>query len=201
MRIGIYGGSFDPVHNGHINAAKSFMEELSLNKIILVPAYSAPHKKGLAVTPSEHRLNMCRLAFGNIPNMEVSEIEIERKDEGYMADTVAELREKYPEDEFFLLIGGDMLLTFHRWHNWHRIAEQAVIAAAARNYDEDSAMEAEAALLRAEGAEVVIIPIDVKEISSTAVRENVRRGDDISFMVPPEVAEYIWSNYLYYGED
>lgn len=198
MRIGIYGGSFDPVHNGHINAAKTFMKELSLDKIIIVPAYCSPFKKGLAVTPSQHRLNMCNIAFGALPNFEVSNIEILREDEGYMSDTIAEIREIYPKNELFLLLGGDQLLIFKKWHAWSKIADEATVAAAARNWEEDSAMEAEAAVLRSMGASVIIVPIDVKEISSTDVREAVRRGDDISAMVPPGVAEYIWDNYLYY---
>ena len=172
MKTGIYGGSFDPVHNGHINAAKNFMEELSLDRIIVVPAYCSPFKKGLAVTPSQHRLNM--------------------------SDTVAEIRAQNPDDELYLLLGGDQLLIFDRWHAWSKIADEATIAAAARNWDDDSAMEAQAAVLRSMGASVVIVPIDVKEISSTDVREAVRRGDDISAMVPQGVAEYIWDNYLYY---
>ncbi|MGN0629662.1 MAG: nicotinate (nicotinamide) nucleotide adenylyltransferase [Oscillospiraceae bacterium] len=200
MKIGIYGGSFDPVHNGHINAAETYMEELGLDKIIIVPAYCPPHKKGLALTPSEHRLNMCRLAFESLPGFEVSDIEIQRADEGYMADTVAQLRELYPEDELILLMGEDMLLTFRQWHDWQRIIDVAAIAAAARNWDSTSAMEAESAALRSYGAEVRIVPIDVKEISSTMVREAVRRADDISSMVPENVAEYIWSHYLYYNE-
>lgn len=200
MKIGIYGGSFDPVHNGHINAAETYMEVLGLDKIIIVPAYCPPHKKGLALTPSEHRLNMCRLAFESLPGFEVSDIEIQRADEGYMADTVAQLRELYPEDELILLMGEDMLLTFRQWHDWQKIIDIAAIAAAARNWDSTSAMEAEAAALRSYGAEVRIVPIDVKEISSTMVREAVRRADDISSMVPENVAEYIWSHYLYYNE-
>ena len=76
MKIGIYGGSFDPVHVGHVNAALTFKEELSLDKIIVIPAYQPPHKKGLAMTPSEHRLYMCNLAFGNLEGFEVSDIEI-----------------------------------------------------------------------------------------------------------------------------
>ncbi len=198
MKIGIYGGSFDPVHNGHINAAKTFMEELLLDKIIVVPAYGSPFKKGLAVTPSQHRLNMCNIAFGNLPDFEVSDIEIKREDEGYMSDTVAEIRERYPDDELYLLLGGDQLLIFGKWHAWSRIADEAVIAAAARNWDDEAAMEAAAAVLRSMGATVIIVPIDVKEFSSTDVREAVRRGDDISAMVPEGVAEYIWDNYLYY---
>lgn len=198
MRIGIYGGSFDPVHNGHINAARNFMEELSLDKIIIVPAYCSPFKKGLAVTPSQHRLNMCNIAFGNTEGFEVSDVEILREDEGYMSDTVAQIREQYPDAELFLLLGSDQLLIFQKWHAWSKITDEATVAAAARTWDDDAAMEAAAAVLRSYGAEVIIVPIDVKELSSTDVREAVRRGDDISAMVPPGVAEYIWDNYLYY---
>ena len=198
MRIGIYGGSFDPVHNGHINAARNFMEELSLDKIIIVPAYCSPFKKGLAVTPSQHRLNMCNIAFGNTEGFEVSDVEILREDDGYMSDTVAQIREQYPDAELFLLLGSDQLLIFQKWHAWSKITDEATVAAAARTWDDDAAMEAAAAVLRSYGTEVIIVPIDVKELSSTDVREAVRRGDDISAMVPPGVAEYIWDNYLYY---
>ena len=199
MKIGIYGGSFDPVHIGHVNAALTFMEELSLDKIIVIPAYQPPHKKGLALTPSEHRMNMCNLAFGSLEKFEVSDIEIKRADEGYMADTVVQLREIYPDDEFYLLIGGDMLLSFRKWYAWSKITDEAVLAVAERNWEDSSAIEAEAAILRSEGAEVKIVPIDVKEISSTSVRETVRRADDISSMVPKGVEEYIWDHYLYYN--
>lgn len=199
MKIGIYGGSFDPVHKGHVNAALTFKEELSLDKIIVIPAYQPPHKKGLALTPSEHRMNMCRLAFEGLEGFEVSDIEIKREDEGYMADTVEQLREIYPDDELFLLIGGDMLLSFQRWYAWHKITDEAILAVAARNWEDDAALEAEAAVLRSYGAEVRIVPIDVKEISSTEVREAVRRADDISSMVPDGVDEYIWNHYLYYN--
>lgn len=201
MKIGIYGGSFNPVHNGHVNAAINFKEELGLDKVLVIPAYCAPHKKGLAMTPSEHRLNMCHLAFDGLPGFEISDIEIQRADEGHMVDTIEQLREIYPDDEFYLLIGGDMLLFFRQWYCWHRIAEQVVIAATARNWEDDAALEAEAATLRSDGADVVIVPIDVKEISSTQIREKVKASDDISSLVPEGVEEYIWDHYLYYGEE
>ena len=105
----------------------------------------------------------------------------------------------YPDDDFFLLIGGDMLLSFQRWHAWHTITDEAVLAVAARNWEDDSALEAEAAVLRSYEATVIIVPIDVKEISSTSVRETVRRADDISSMVPEGVDDYIWDHYLYYN--
>ena len=201
MKTGIYGGSFDPVHNGHMNAAKTFKEECGLDRVIIVPAYCPPHKKGLSMTPSEHRLNMCKLAFDDMEGFEVSDIEILREDEGYMADTVEQIQEMYPEDELYLMVGGDMLLDFQNWYEWHRITEKAVIVSAARDWNGDSELEAEAAILRSYGAEVIIMPIDVVEMSSTAVREAVRRSDDISSMVPEKVAEYIWDHYLYYNDD
>lgn len=200
MKIGIYGGSFDPVHNGHINAAENFRDELGLDLVIIVPAYVPPHKKGLMLTPSEHRLNMCKLAFEGREGFTVSDIEIQRADEGYMSDTIDQIREMYPDDELYLLLGGDMLLDFHSWHNYMHIAAEAVIAASARTWDGEAELEGAAAELRSDGAEVVIVPVDVMEISSTKVRETVKNADDITSMVPPEVAEYIWNNYLYYDD-
>jgi len=200
MRIGIYGGSFDPVHNGHMNAAETYMKELLLDKIIIVPAYCPPHKKGFALTPSEHRLNMCRLAFGKIPGFEISDVEIQRADEGYMSDTVEYFKGLYPDDKLFLLMGEDMLLSFRQWHDWEKIIDNAALVSAQRSWESGPAMEAEAAILRGYGAEVKIVPIDVNTISSTSVREAVRRADDISSMVPEGVAEYIWNHYLYYNE-
>ena len=92
-----------------------------------------------------------------------------------------------------------MLLSFQKWYAWSKITDEAVLAVAARNWEDDAALEAEAAVLRSYGAEVRIVPIDVKEISSTSVRETVRRADDISSMVPKGVDEYIWDHYLYYN--
>lgn len=198
MKIGIYGGSFDPIHKGHVHAAENFKEELGLDKVIVIPAYEPPHKKGLAMTPSEHRYNMCMIAFGDMDGFEVSDCEIKRADEGYMSDTIEEIRNIYPDDELYLLLGGDMLLDFRSWHAWSKIADEAVIAASTRKWEEEDTLEREAAVLRSEGAEVIIVPIDVMEISSTEVREAVKNGDDIASKVPKGVDEYIWNNYLYY---
>ena len=197
MKTGIFGGSFDPVHNGHVNAAKTFLEELRPDRLLILPNCLPPHKDAPQLAPAEDRLAMCRIAFSGDPRIEVSNLEIQRGGPSYTSDTLEELTELYPEDEFYLLVGGDMLLSFEDWRNWHRIAEKAVLVCAPRTWEEESALTAKAGELMSEGAEVRILPIDVYEISSTQIREKVREGEDISYAVPENVAEYIWEHGLY----
>lgn len=197
MKTGIFGGSFDPVHNGHVNAAKAFLEELRPDRLLILPNCLPPHKDAPQLAPAEDRLAMCRIAFAGDPRIEVSDLEIQRGGPSYTSDTLEELTELYPEDEFYLLVGGDMLLSFEDWRNWHRIAEKAVLVCAPRTWEEESALTAKAGELMSEGAEVRILPIDVYEISSTQIREKVREGEDISYAVPENVAEYIWEHGLY----
>jgi len=197
LKTGIFGGSFDPVHNGHVNAAKTFLEELRPDRLLILPNCLPPHKDAPQLAPAEDRLAMCRIAFSGDPRIEVSNLEIQRGGPSYTSDTLEELTELYPEDEFYLLVGGDMLLSFEDWRNWHRIAEKAVLVCAPRTWEEESALTAKAGELMSEGAEVRILPIDVYEISSTQIREKVREGEDISYAVPENVAEYIWEHGLY----
>ncbi|HXK77179.1 MAG TPA: nicotinate (nicotinamide) nucleotide adenylyltransferase [Oscillospiraceae bacterium] len=197
MKTGIFGGSFDPVHNGHINAAKTFLEEMNPDRLLIIPNFLPPHKDAPQLAPAEDRLAMCRIAFAGDPRIEVSDLEIRRGGPSYTSDTLEELSELYPEDEFCLLVGGDMLLSFEDWHNWHRIAERAVLVCVPRTWEEESALTAKAGELMSEGAEVRILPTDVCEISSTQIREKVREGEDISYAVPEDVAEYIWEHGLY----
>jgi len=197
LKTGIFGGSFDPVHNGHINAAKTFLEEMNPDRLLIIPNFLPPHKDAPQLAPAEDRLAMCRIAFAGDPRIEVSDLEIRRGGPSYTSDTLEELSELYPEDEFCLLVGGDMLLSFEDWHNWHRIAERAVLVCVPRTWEEESALTAKAGELMSEGAEVRILPTDVCEISSTQIREKVREGEDISYAVPEDVAEYIWEHGLY----
>jgi len=197
LKTGIFGGSFDPVHNGHINAAKTFLEEMNPDRLLIIPNFLPPHKDAPQLAPAEDRLAMCRIAFAGDPRIEVSDLEIRRGGPSYTSDTLEELSELYPEDEFCLLVGGDMLLSFEDWHDWHRIAERAVLVCVPRTWEEESALTAKAGELMSEGAEVRILPTDVCEISSTQIREKVREGEDISYAVPEDVAEYIWEHGLY----
>ena len=201
MKIGLFGGSFDPVHNGHINAAVAFAQALDLDKVIIMPAHTPPHKDAPGMASTEDRLAMCRLAFDGDDRFVVSDYETQHDEKSYTISTVKYLREKYPEDEIYLLMGGDMLLYFRRWYRWTSIGRMAVLAGAPRHENEAGAMEAEAETLRSFGFDVRIVPIDVLEMSSTEVRRAVRHEEDTSMMISREVAAYIFEHGLYTKEE
>ncbi|NMP37916.1 MAG: nicotinate (nicotinamide) nucleotide adenylyltransferase [Clostridiales bacterium] len=199
MKIGIFGGSFDPVHNGHVALAEHFYEQLRLDKIIVIPALVAPHKTQLRTADAADRLNMCRLAFAD-ERFEISDIEILRGGKSYTVDTLSYLHEKYPDSELYLIIGADMLLYFDKWFRWRDIADMAYICAAVRNDNPD-----EYELLRkysfsalADIKERIILSgAKPFEVSSTGIREKIRSGESVEQLVPPEVAKYIKDGGLY----
>ena len=115
MRIGIYGGAFNPVHKGHIKLAEEVKTKALLDKIIIMPSGQSPHKSSSSLVESEHRLEMCRLAFEGEDYI-ISDLEIKRQGKSYTVDTVTELKKIYPDDEFYLIMGSDMLLCFHKWY-------------------------------------------------------------------------------------
>ena len=125
-RIGIFGGSFDPPHIGHIHAAKQAVEELELDKLLLIPAHIAPNKQGSpAAVTSAQRLQMLRIAAQEIPNGEVCDVELTREGVSYTYETVLQLRKRYPNAELVLLMGSDVFLKFDQWINWETIAQNA----------------------------------------------------------------------------
>ena len=197
MRIAMFGGSFNPVHNGHIMLAQAFTERLHLDKILIVPSFISPHKAGdSAVTPFQ-RLEMCRAAFSGIPGAEVSDIEIKRKGRSYTYLTLEELSVIYSGAELFLITGADMFMTIHKWKNPEVIFRKAVICGVPRNEDNIEALKKQAEQLTALGARTEILDAGIVTVSSTMIRERVRSGEDISSLVPEAVAAYIRENRLY----
>ena len=118
MRIGIFGGAFNPVHNGHINLAKSYIESLSLDKLLVIPTANPPHKTALGLADKEDRLTMLSLAFSGVNKTEISDIEFRRTDKSYTYETIKELRKLYSCDDFFLIIGEDQFLSFDKWYQY-----------------------------------------------------------------------------------
>ncbi|NLA76377.1 MAG: nicotinate (nicotinamide) nucleotide adenylyltransferase [Clostridiales bacterium] len=199
MRLGIFGGSFNPVHSGHVALARHFLKQLSLDKIIIIPALIAPHKLQGRLTAPRDRLNMCRLAFPE-DCFEVSDIEINRGGKSYTIDTLAQLRAAYPDDEFYLLIGADMLLYFDKWHRWRDIADEAYICAAVRNDSPDEYAQLEKYTFSALSdikQRVILSGTKPFEVSSTEIREKIRSGGAFESLVPPAVAQYIKDVGLY----
>ncbi len=198
-RIGIFGGSFNPPHLGHILAVEEFRERLALDTVLLIPAAVPPHKKLSANTPpAALRLEMTRLAVRDLPYALVSDIELRRGGTSYTADTLAALREEYPNDELFLLMGTDMLLSFSSWYHPERILREATLAVAHRGKDRaEELAECAARLEQTYGGRVVTVENRCLPYSSTSVRAMLAFGCGESYLAP-SVMEYIRGNGLYY---
>lgn len=196
--IGIFGGSFNPPHIGHIRAAECAVRQLGLTKVLLVPAYQVPHKEPAAGDPTPaQRLEMTRLAAENHPLLEVSDVEIRRSGRSYTWDTVRTLREQYPGAKLTVLLGSDMFRGFGQWINADKIMGEASLAVVSRGEKREEQAIAQAAVpLRAAGAEVTVVPNPVTEVSSTQVRRLLAFGCGDEFL-PGALAAYIRQNQLY----
>lgn len=201
MKIGVYGGTFNPIHTGHMAAAKFAMEYLKLDLLYLIPAGLPPHKALAEDTPSaEHRLNMARLAAGAIGgNVKALDIELRRTGKSYTLDTLRELRAEHPEDELYFFMGTDMFLTFHKWYKPEEIAALCTICAFGRSEadtEELFAVQREY-LQKTLGANVITISLpQIVEISSTQLREKLQNGGGKEYL-HPAVYGYILREGLY----
>ncbi len=171
-RIGIFGGTFNPPHIGHIQAAKQAAEALQLDRLLLIPDRIAPHKVMPAHSPSpEQRLEMVRIAAGDDPRLQVCDIELHREGPSYTYETIAQLRQIYPDSELILLMGTDMFLTFHHWKCPEKILEHAALGVFYRgNKGERQQVRRQQEELEAGGATVYLVDNEVLEISSTQLR-------------------------------
>ena len=174
-RIGIYGGTFNPPHRGHLLALREFQSGLHLDRILMIPDAVPPHKEMAEGSPDpETRLRLCRLAAAGLPFVEVSDMEIRRAGKSYTAVTITELKKRFPDDELVLLMGTDMFLTFHQWRNPEVIAANASLAMAHRrdaSREERTEVEAQAARLKKDyGAAVTVLQNALFDVSSTTVR-------------------------------
>ena len=201
MKIGIYGGTFDPIHRGHLTAAKAVRDALGLNKLLLIVDSIPPHKELPADSAgNEDRLAMTELATAELGKWaEVSDIELRRQGKSYTSDTLRELKAMYPDDELWLIVGSDMFLSFHTWHEPEVIASLAGIAAVSRlEENEDDAFAAQKKHLEAAyGAHIVTVKNPhVIEVSSTEVREALSRGEGRAYL-SDAVYGYIARKHLY----
>ncbi len=197
-RIGIYGGTFNPPHIGHIQAAKQAVKTLQLDKLLLIPDRVAPHKELPDNSPSPwQRLDMLRIAAGQDPALEVSDIELNREGPSYTYETVAQLKECYPQAELVVLMGTDMFLSFPSWRCPQKILAGAALAVAYRgDRQERQEVARMQRQLESQGAKVYLLENQVTEISSTQLRRMLAFGCADSFL-SPGVGDYIRQNGLY----
>lgn len=186
-RVGILGGTFDPVHNGHLQIAASALTELALDRILFIPNSQSPVKSARPSAPYSDRLAMLQLAVAGQPRCVVSEIEGRRGGISYTVDTLRELRGTFPDAELHLIVGADALTEFHRWREHEEILALSRLAYVDRPGSAPPAPEYQA-------RRITMPPHD---ISSSEIRHRVRGGLPVDHLVPVEVARYIADHSLY----
>ena len=198
-KIGIYGGTFNPIHIGHIMLGQMVLDELKLDKILYIPDNTPPHKISSDLAGGADRLNMIDISLKDCPNMESCDIELKRQGKSYTYQTLLELKQLYKDDELYLITGADMFLTLDKWKEPGIIFDTASIIGVPRVKSDYEKMKAY--------ADEVLLPMNAKTFilshtvfdtaSSTFVRENISDYQKIKEMITPEVYGYITDNKLY----
>ena len=195
--VGIFGGTFDPIHNGHLKLAKTAKTELNLDKVIFMPAYIPPHKQNKNVTPGEHRLMMTKLATSDMDYFDVSDLEMRLEGASYTARTLTTLKESY--DRLVFIVGADSFMALDKWYHPEIIFEKAEIACAYRDGINENMLsdKAEEYALRF-NAVCHVLHMDGLDVSSTLIREKLRKNIKPDGLIPESVYEYIKENGLYH---
>lgn len=196
-KIGVFGGTFSPIHNGHTQLAKHYLEALNLDLLLVIPTQQPPHKQPEDLLPGALRAKLCELAFEDEPKVRVSCMEIQRSGKSYTVDTIRQLRRDYPGAKLYLLVGSDMFLTFHQWKDWQTLLGWVCICTAARGFDEMKELAAMAKFLREHSGEPIVFDFPVLPLSSTEIRERLSKGEDCSAYLNQEVYSQILENHLY----
>lgn len=188
-KVGVFGGTFDPIHYGHLVTTQFVLEKRELEKIIFIPSHISPHKLEMKTVADLHRYNMVKLAIENNPQFEISDYEINNNAISYTLNTILHFKKIYQDIE--LIIGYDNLLVFDKWYKPNDIFEEVTVVAMVRNgsYDFEKNIFTEKA---------IIIDTPVVDISSTEIRERVKNNLPINYLTPPSVVDYIYRNKLYH---
>ncbi len=201
MRVGILGGTFNPVHNAHIEMAKLAMRYASLERVLLMVAADPPHKTVADGVDGAVRFEMTQLALAGQDGLEACDLELQRGGKSYTAQTLEAYHAAHPEDELFLLVGSDMLRDFPTWYHPERITALATILCIRRNGQSGGENAAAETIRTAFSGRVQLIPEMVSNISSTQIRADVEAGLPISRLVPAAVAQYLYEKGIYFSRE
>ena len=198
MKIGLFGGSFDPPHNGHLTLAIGCADALGLDRVVLMPTGVSPHKIKQGGADAAHRLAMCRLLAEADPRLTVSDWEIEQQGASYTVDTLTHLTAEHPQDEWYLLTGADMFLTLPTWKRYPAIAQMCTLCGIARGDADLTCLQRAAADMQTDGARTAVLPITAPTVSSSDLRNRLNSdAEDWQALVPPTIAAYILAHGLY----
>ena len=197
MKIGILGGTFDPVHKGHIYIAEQCMKHLGMDRIMFLPNGNPPHKRERNITDKEHRYNMLKIAISGCEGFCVSDYEIRREEYSYTVETMRNLR-KLSDDEYILIIGADSFYQLDLWYKSDELVKENRFVVLDREYDGHGNISEDVERFNKEHlSHISLLKIPLIDISSTEIRNRITMGTDISDMVGEKVANYIKENNLY----
>lgn len=198
MKIGVLGGTFNPVHNAHLAMAKLARDTLALDGVLLMVAADPPHKAVDHGVSAAERLKMAQLATEDVDGVTASDLELTRSGKSYTADTLAALHAMDDSLTLYLILGSDMLDDFPDWYEPEKILRLATIACVPRRGQDETDRAAAERLRNRFGAEVVFLPAEAPELSSTAIRDRLELGQPVSEMLPPQVERYCYESGLYF---
>lgn len=192
MKIGIFGGTFDPIHNAHLIIAQYAREEFALDRLLFVPCGNPPHKK--AQTDKQIRFEMTKIAIG--AEFEISDYEVAREEYSYSLSTIKYFKKQYPDDDIFFIIGEDSLSDIGKWHKPQELLKLCKLIVFPRS-NKDKLDEEIQSCNQIFGGNICAISAPVFAISSTEIRERLANGKSVKYMVPEKVMEYIKNNEIY----
>ena len=195
--LGILGGTFDPIHMGHLRMAEHVFQRMELESIVFIPAYVPPHKLGQDFAPAQDRYAMTELAVADNPHFTVSDMELKRTGVSYTIDTIRQLHAQYEDRELNFIIGADSVAQLHTWHNIEEKLELTRFVAVWRPGYEGAMEEMVRHLGEQAKERVLLLDTPVYDISSTEIRTRIRQGLGLAGLVPPAVERYIYEHGLY----
>lgn len=201
LKIGIMGGTFNPIHIGHLITAENAYETFGLDKIVFLPNRIPPHKDAPDIA-TEHRVRMLELAIGENPHFALSRFELEKKGVSYTFETLTELQAAHPDHEYYFILGADSLFAFDTWREPETICSLCTILAATRHHMRTKEMEEQIAYLaKRYHGRILLMDNPTLDISSEEIRERVGEGKSVRYFVPESVERYILSHHLYQTEE
>ena len=200
-KIGIFGGTFNPVHTGHMQMAEYVMKSVAVDKIIFVPNGNPPHKTDKLVADAKHRYNMLQLAIGTNENYEVSDYEISKPGPCYTVDTMRHFRKENPNDTFYFIIGADSLDYIDRWMDAQSLIAENEFVVINRNFKENYNIDKNIEYILTLGGKLKKVDMPAVDVSSSQIRAMIQNGEDIGSLTGQKVKEYILTNKLYFGRN
>ncbi len=195
--IAVFGGTFNPIHNGHCEIINEIIGLSEVEKVIVIPTRIPPHKSVDFMASEEARLEMCRLATEDIGDVEISDIELKREGKSYTVDTLADIRRLYPEKDVAITIGADMVVTFDEWKDYKEIIANSKIIAFSRTTTDFGCYQKGLDMLNDLGADLITVKKQICDISSSKIRELLASGQDVSEFLPKKVFSYMIGNNIY----